>query len=120
MLTGQKIYHQSREIVESNRLFFRGALQRLVSKRQGGRIDPPPGPARTCYGKCPARARVKRIDRKKLIGSFWGTWEGRSMQRKSGGGRPAKNMKKVRVRALIRYLDGIVGVFQRQAAKKTE
>ena len=40
------------------------------------------------------------------------------MQRKSGSGRPAKNMKKVRVRALIRYLDGKVGVSQRQAAKK--
>ena len=44
--------------------------------------------------------------------------EGRTMQRKSGGGRPAKNMKKVRMPALIRYIDGKVGVSQRQAAKK--
>ena len=44
--------------------------------------------------------------------------EGRTMQRKSGGGRPAKNMKKIRVRPLIRYIDGKVGVSQRQAAKK--
>ena len=35
---------------------FREALRRLVSKRQGVAFPPP---ARTCYGKCPARARVK-------------------------------------------------------------
>ena len=44
--------------------------------------------------------------------------EGHPMQRESGSGRPAKNMKKVRLRALFRYLDGKVGVSQRQAAKK--
>ena len=44
--------------------------------------------------------------------------EGRPMQRKSVSRRPGKNMKKVRVRALIRYLDGKVGLSQRQAAKK--
>ena len=91
---------------------------------------------------------LKRIGRKKLIGSFYEkNWqhgkrytvkhfekmgvsktttyrilkecdEGCPMQRKSGSGRPAKKMKKVRVRALLRYLEGKVGVSQRQAAKK--
>ena len=44
--------------------------------------------------------------------------EGHPMQRESGSDRPAKNMKKVRLRALFRYLDGKVGVSQRQAAEK--
>ena len=39
--------------------FFCEALRRLVSKRLGGRIDLPP--TRTCYGKCPARARVRSL-----------------------------------------------------------
>ena len=41
------MYHQSRVLVESNRLFFfREALRRLVSKRQGGSHPPAPLPGR--------------------------------------------------------------------------
>ena len=91
---------------------------------------------------------VKGSTRKKLIGSFYAkNWqhgklftvkyfqemdvppkttyrilkecdEGRPMQRKPGSGRPAHKMKQNKVRALIRYLEGKVGVSQRKAAKK--
>ena len=90
---------------------------------------------------------VKGSTRKKLIGSFYvKNWQhgklftvkyfqemgvppklrtgllrsvtGRPKQRKPGSGRPAQKMNQNKVRALIRYLEGKVGVSQRKAAKK--
>ena len=58
MLTqDQKIYHQSRDLVESNPLVISAKLYDLPFRNaRGGVVTTPPG--RSCYEKWPGRARV--------------------------------------------------------------
>ena len=48
---------QSRDLVETHRMFFREAMRPPGADRQGS--YPPPPPDRPRYEKCPDRARVK-------------------------------------------------------------
>ena len=72
MLTlDQKIYQQSRDLVESNPLVFSAKLYDLAFRNARGGVVTTPPPGRSCYEKWPGRARVKSIEISIILHIFY-------------------------------------------------